>query len=109
MANQFKNPKKDIVKSTVISAVVIGALFLALSLVTIGTATYGTNESNLSPIGVIMGDAMGVGAKVITAVLAFIICTGTANAFVASLAQLGYSLSRDGAFPKSFSVLRSGP
>lgn len=105
LANQFKNPKKDIVKSTVISAVVIGVLFLALSFVTIGTATYGTKESNLSPIGVIMGDGVGVGAQIMTAVLAFIICTGTANAFVASLTQLGYSLSRDGAFPKCFSVL----
>ncbi|PEF08593.1 amino acid permease, partial [Bacillus thuringiensis] len=69
-------------------------LFLALSLVTIGTATYGSQESNLSPIGVIMGDTVGGGAKVVTAVLALIICTGTANAFVASLTQLGYSLSR---------------
>ena len=47
-----------------------------------------------------MGGTVGGGAKVVTAVLALIICTGTANAFVASLTQLGYSLSRDGAFPK---------
>src|SRR5699024_7643599 len=33
----------------------------------------------------------------------FFICIGTSNAFVASLAQLGYSLSRDGAFPKKLS------
>lgn len=100
LAEHFKRPEKDIVKGAVISAVVIGLLFLALSLVTIGTATYGSQESNLSPIGVIMGDTVGGGAKVVTAVLALIICTGTANAFVASLTQLGYSLSRDGAFPK---------
>ncbi len=49
-----------------------------------------------------MGDTVGGGAKVVTAVLALIICTGTANAFVASLTQLGYSLSRDGASPKIF-------
>lgn len=54
-----------------------------------------------------MGDTVGLGAQIITAVLAFVICTGTANAFVASLTQLGYSLSRDGAFPKGFSVLHS--
>lgn len=105
LAEHFKRPEKDIVKGAVVSAVVIGLLFLALSLVTIGTATYGNQESNLSPIGVIMGDTVGIGAKVITAVLALIICTGTANAFVASLTQLGYSLSRDGAFPKFFSRL----
>ncbi len=102
LALQFKRPEKDLVKGTIISAVVIGLLFLALSFVTIGTATYGSQESNLSPIGVIMGDTFGIGAKVVTATLAFIICTGTSNAFVASLTQLGYSLSRDEAFPNLF-------
>ena len=105
LANHFKRPDKDIVKGTVISAVIIGLLFLALSLVTIGTATYGNQESNLSPIGVIIGETVGVGAKVVTAIFAFIICTGTSNAFVASLTQLGYSLSRDDAFPKRFARL----
>ncbi|THE09394.1 amino acid permease [Bacillus timonensis] len=103
LAEHFKKPETDLVKGAVVSAIVIGLLFLALSLVTIGTATYGIQERNLSPIGVIMGDTVGLGAKYVTAILALIICTGTSNAFVASLTQLGYSLSRDGAFPKFFS------
>ncbi|MBP2257449.1 APC family permease [Virgibacillus alimentarius] len=107
LANNFRKPDKDIVKGSIISAVIIGVLFLALSLVTIGTGTYGSEESNLSPIGIIMGDAVGVGAKYVTAILALIICTGTSNAFVASLTQLGYSLSRDGAFPKNLSKLHT--
>ncbi len=107
LALQFKRPEKDIIKGAIVSVVVIGLLFLALSFVTIGTATYGSQESNLSPIGVIMGDTLGMGAKVVTAVLALIICTGTANAFIASLTQLGYSLSRDRAFPKLFSKLHT--
>jgi len=107
LANNFRKPDKDIVKGSIISAVIIGVLFLALSLVTIGTGTYGSEESNLSPIGIIMGDAVGAGAKYVTAILALIICTGTSNAFVASLTQLGYSLSRDGAFPKNLSKLHA--
>lgn len=102
LSNEFKNPEKNIVKSTLISAVIIGIIFLALSFVTIGTGTYGTVESNLSPVGVMMEQSLGIGAKVITALLAFVICTGTVNAFVASISQLGYSLSRDGAFPRWF-------
>ncbi|QTM98351.1 amino acid permease [Sediminibacillus dalangtanensis] len=103
LAEQFKRPEKDLVKGAVVSAIVIGLLFLALSVVTIGTATYGSQESNLSPIGILMGATLGLGAKVFTAILALIICTGTSNAFVASLTQLGYSLSRHGAFPNFFS------
>ncbi|QTD41053.1 amino acid permease [Sporosarcina sp. Te-1] len=103
LAEHFKRPEKDIVRASIISAIVIGMLFILLSFVTIGTATFKSQESSLSPIGVIMEDTIGIGAKIVTAILALIICTGTSNAFVASLTQLGYSLSRDGAFPKFFS------
>ncbi|AVQ98167.1 amino acid permease [Oceanobacillus iheyensis] len=103
LANHFKNPNKNIVNSTIISVIIIGILFLALSFVTIGTGTYGSKESDLSPIGAIMGETLGIGAQIMTAILAFFICVGTSNAFVASLTQLGYSLSRDGAFPKQLS------
>lgn len=48
-----------------------------------------------------------MGAQILMAISAFFICIGTSNAFVASLAQLGYSLSRDKAFPKSLSILHS--
>ncbi|SDH86265.1 APC family permease [Alteribacillus bidgolensis] len=105
LSNNFRNPDKNIVRSTIISAIIIGFLFLALSFITIGTGTYGNEESNLSPIAVIMNDTVGLNAQLITGMLAFIICTGTINAFVASLTQLGFSLSRDRAFPSYFSVL----
>lgn len=107
LAHHFKSPGKNIVKSTIISVIIIGILFLALSFVTIGTGTYGSQESDLSPIGSIMGDTLGIGAQIVTAILAFFICVGTSNAFIASLTQLGYSLSRDGAFPKHLSHLQS--
>ncbi|MBY7144821.1 amino acid permease [Virgibacillus sp. NKC19-3] len=105
LATNFKHPNQNIVRSTIISAIIIGVLFLALSFITIGTGTYGDEKSNLSPIAVIMNDTLGLNAQLLTGILAFVICTGTANAFVASLTQLGYSLSRDGAFPSYFSVL----
>lgn len=105
LASNFKDPDKNIVNSTIISVVIIGILFLALSFVTIGTGTYGSIESDLSPIGAIMEKKLGVGAQIVTAILAFFICIGTSNAFVASLTHLGYSLSRDGAFPKQLSHL----
>ncbi|MFG6150644.1 APC family permease [Halobacillus sp. B23F22_1] len=107
LAKNFKKPETNIVRSTMISAGIIGVLFLILSFVTIGTATYGNTESNLSPISIMMGETVGLNAKLLTGILAFIICTGTCNAFFASLTQLGYSLSRDGAFPKYFASVDS--
>lgn len=102
LSDRFKKPKTDIVKSTLISASIISVLALSLSFVTIGTNTYGQEEQNLSPIGIMMGNYIGGGAQFITGVLAFIICLGTVNAFIASLSNLGYALSREGDFPSFF-------
>lgn len=105
LADRFQRPERDIVRSTLISAVVIGIVFIGLSVVTIGTGTYGAPDRNLSPVGVMMHDSLGVGAQIGTALLAFIICLGTVNAFVASLGQLGYALARDNIFPSRFARL----
>ncbi len=91
LADKFVKPEKDIIKGTIISAGIIGILFILLSLITIGTKTYGNLESNLSPLALLMQDSIGIGAKYLTAILAFIICLGTVNAFNASITQLGFS------------------
>lgn len=83
------------IRSALISALVIGVVFLSLSFITVGSGTYGNLESDSSPIGVMVHRSLGFGAQLVTALLAFIICTGTVNAFVASLTQLGHALSRD--------------
>lgn len=105
LADKFVKPEKDIIKGTIISAGIIGILFILLSLITIGTKTYGNLESNLSPLALLMQDSIGIGAKYLTAILAFIICLGTVNAFIASITQLGFALSRDKAFPTYFSEI----
>ncbi|MDQ0340472.1 amino acid efflux transporter [Caldalkalibacillus uzonensis] len=99
LAERFKHPQKDLIRSALLSATIIGIVFLLLSIVTVGSGTYGSIQTNTSPIGVMIHRGLGFQAQVITAILALIICMGTTNAFVASLAQLGYALSRDGAFP----------
>lgn len=101
LADRFRQPDRDLVRSSMISAFIIGILFLLLSLVTIGSGTYGSLTTDASPLGKMIHRSLGFEARRITALLAFIICTGTTNAFVASLGQLGYALSRDGAFPRS--------
>ncbi|REK68129.1 MAG: amino acid permease [Brevibacillus sp.] len=105
LADRFKHPEKDLVRSALLSAVIIGIVFLLLSFMTIGSGTYGNVESDSSPIGIMIHRALGFEAQLITAMLALIICTGTVNAYVASLAQLGYALGRDQALPAWFHYL----
>nr|WP_244897306.1 hypothetical protein [Marinococcus halophilus] len=85
-----------------ISLGIVSILSLSLSVVTIGTKTYGDEGQNLSPIGTIMSNYVGLNAVVVTGIIAFIICLGTVNAFIASLAHLGHALSRVKKFPKYF-------
>jgi len=99
LADRFRRPEKDMVRSAMISAAVTGTVFLALSVVTVGTGTYGSPETDSAPLGLMLGRSLGLAAQYATALLALIICTGTVNAYVASLSQLGYALSRDRAFP----------
>lgn len=102
LADRFKDPEKDSVPSAMISAAVIGVVFLLLSWITIGSGTYGDLNSDSAPLGLMIQRSLGLGAQWATSILAFIICTGTVNAFIASLTQLGYALSRDRAFPSWF-------
>ena len=102
LADRFASPEKDMVRSAMISAAITGTVFLALSAVTVGSGTYGNPETDSAPLGIMLGRSIGLAAQYAAAVLAFVICAGTVNAYVASLAQLGYALSRDNAFPAWF-------
>jgi len=99
LADRFAYPEKDMVLSALISAAITGTVFIGLSIITIGSGTYGSLETDSAPLGVMLNRSIGLGAQYVTTFLTFVICTGTVNAFVASLAQLGYALSRDKAFP----------
>jgi amino acid efflux transporter len=102
LADRFARPERDMVRSAMISAAVTGTVFLALSFATIGSGTYGSPEADSAPLGIMLGRSLGLAAQYATALLAFVICAGTVNAYVASLASLGYALGRDNAFPAWF-------
>jgi len=99
LVDRFERPERDMVRSALISAAITGTLFMGLSIMTIGSGTYGSMETDSAPLGIMLNRSLGLTAQYVTTFLTFVICTGTVNAFVASLAQLGYALSRDRAFP----------
>jgi amino acid efflux transporter len=98
---EFKNPERDVMRSTWSSVFLIGVIYSLLAFVTIGTETYG-GSANIAPLAVLMNESLGVGAAVATAVIACIVCIGTLNVFLASSARLGYALARDRVFPSWF-------
>ncbi|MCY8484873.1 amino acid permease [Bacillus atrophaeus] len=100
LAPEFKSPRKqNIMRSTWGAIVIIGVLYIGIALAVIGTNSYSTGEQtvnsamNNASIAQVVEKVAGVNGAWATAILAFIICLGTNNAFVASMSRLGYSLS----------------
>lgn len=98
---EFRNPERDVMRSMWTSLIIIGVVYVLLSLVTVGTGTYG-KEGQGAPLAKLMGDALGFNAAVSTAVIACIVCLGTLNVFLASSARLGYSMAVENKFPRWF-------
>lgn len=98
---EFKRPHPDVMRSTWISVVVVGITYTLLSVVTVGTHTYG-EPSDAAPLAALMNRVLGVNAGLTTAVVACIVCLGTLNVYLASSARLGLSLATDGKLPRWF-------
>ena len=107
LSQEFRDPERAIMRSTVISVGAIIVLFLSVATATIGTATYGERAANDTSIGQMLSDSFGRSAETVVAVIVLFIALGTTNAFVAATSRLGYALARDGMFPRPLSRLNT--
>lgn len=99
LSAEFRNPALDLLRSTAWSVALVTLLYVGVAVATVGTHTYGTFAVDRVAVARLLGDALGLGANGIAAVMALVISLGTANAFVAATSRLGYALARDNAFP----------
>lgn len=100
VAEEFRNPQRDFRRSVVISVVLIGALYVSVAVVTVGTRAYAAGGS-VAPFAEIFSRLLGKYGAVGTAVLAFFIIFGAANAYTAGLTRVIYAAARDGGFPRT--------
>lgn len=100
LAPEFKSPKKrNIILSTGFAIVIIGVLYIGIALSVIGTKSYHINADNTTALVLVMKQALGDQFAWIIGFVAFIICLGTTNAFIASIGRLGYSLGKEEVAP----------
>lgn len=106
LAPEFKQPRKrNIMKATWWAIIIIGVLYIGIAFAVIGTASYSVGTQtmdqamNHAAIAQVVEKVVGVNGSIVTAILAFIICLGTNNAFIASMSRLGYSLARENLAP----------
>ncbi|MGH0555781.1 APC family permease [Bacillus pretiosus] len=101
LAPEFKTPRKrNIILSTGFAIIIIGVLYIGIALSVIGTKSYYINVDNTTALVLVIKQTLGDQFAWIIGFVAFIICLGTTNAFIASIGRLGYSLGKEEVAPR---------
>lgn len=104
LAEEFKNPGRDIQLSLGISLIVINLLYILLALVIVGTGAY-LGEDRIAALAHMVYSSWGKGAGAVVSALGFIVCYGTIHTYVAGFSRLVFAQARQGDFPSFFSGL----
>ncbi|MEN1937867.1 amino acid permease [Paenibacillus sp. 102] len=106
LAPEFKSPKKrNIVFSTSAAVIIIGFLYIGVAISVIGTGAYFKGADNSTALIMVIKNTLGSQFTWLVGLVAFMICLGTTNAFIASMSRLGYSLGKEGFAPKYLGYL----
>jgi amino acid efflux transporter len=95
MANEFRNPPRDIPRAVTSALVVIAALYCGIAVATVTVVTTGSKV----PLADLLGAAFGQDGRDATAFLALALTMGTMNVYVASSARLAANLAQQHALP----------
>ena len=104
VTEEFENPRRDVLKGTIIASVTISLLYLATVCAVIGTHSYGPGISDVSLIHLI-GIAAGTNGMLIAGFITLFITIAPSIAYIGAASRLAFSLSQNGSAPKVFSLL----
>ncbi len=104
LAEEFRDPHRDIPVSLGISAVAVNGVYISLVAVIIGTAVYLADDPIDSVIRLASFGA-GTEAAVLIAVLGAIACYCPVHTFIAGFARVMYAQAREGKLPAVFGKL----
>ena len=100
LAEEFRNPERDLVRASLVSVGLVAVLYLALAVVTIGTRAYGLGISaGLPPFALMGRNAFGASAVPIIGLAGGILTFLPLNAYVAGTSRLVYALAQAGDLP----------
>ncbi|MGO4595249.1 APC family permease [Leifsonia sp. 2TAF2] len=101
IGGEFRNPRRDIPRATVLALVIVSVAYLAIQTVTVAVLGDGAASSAV-PLLDLVEVATGSGGGVVVAVIAAIVVTGVFNAYLAAFSKLGAAMGRDGDLPAWF-------
>ena len=98
LSGEYRNPRRDVPRATVIAVAVVGVLYLSVattSVLVLGPAL----GSSPAPLADLLAVGVGGPVREVTAVVAVLLTIGAVNAYLAGASRLGVALARDGALP----------
>jgi amino acid efflux transporter len=106
LAEEFKDPKRDVFLSLSIAPVLVGVLYVSIAFVTVGTHAYGA-DVGVAPLSILVGIGFGRIGTDLTAFLALLVTFGGLHMNIAGFSRMVYAQAREGDFPKLFASLHS--
>ena len=98
LAEEFRDPRRDIPISLGAAYVVVNAVYLAIALVVVGSGVYRGGNPNIAMISLIKL-RWGEPAAVLVGLLGFVICYCPVHTYIAGFSRLFYAPAREGYFP----------
>lgn len=98
LSGEYRNPRRDVPRATLIAVAVVGVLYLAVagvSVLALGPDLAGSR----APLADLLAIGLGGPVRVLTAVVAVVLTLGAVNAYFAGASRLGVALAREGALP----------
>ena len=98
LSADYRNPRRDVPRATLIAVVVVGVLYLAVAVVSVlalGPALAGSR----APLSDLLAIGIGGPVRAVTAVVAVVLTLGAVNAYYAGASRLGPALAAEGALP----------
>ncbi|GIF37804.1 APC family permease [Actinoplanes xinjiangensis] len=98
LSGEYRNPRRDVPRATLIAVAVVGVLYLAVATVSVlalGPALAGSR----APLADLLAIGLGGPVRTLTAVIAVVLTLGAVNAYFAGSSRLGVALADEGALP----------
>lgn len=102
LAGEFKNPKRDLNRSVILSVLIVGILYISVSIVTIGTQAYDAGNG-ATPFAYLLSSFFGVYGSTVTAMIAVVAIFSAMNAYTAGLSRVIFAVSKSRGLPVLFS------
>jgi amino acid efflux transporter len=98
LSAEYRNPRRDVPRATLIAVLLVGVLYLAVAAVSVlalGPALAGSR----APLADLLAIGLGGPVRLVTAVVAVVLTLGAVNAYYAGASRLGAALAAEGALP----------